>query len=57
MWQETKQLNMLAQIGADLVKDKILIIDYPFMRLDIADSMPKEYQTIESYIAISLDRS
>jgi hypothetical protein len=46
----------IGTIGANLLKDKVLIIDYPAMRLAITDSIPTNYQTGPNYIDLSLDR-
>lgn len=46
----------IGTIGADLFKDKILIIDYPNSQLAILNEMPIDYKDLDTYVNIELDR-
>lgn len=50
------RIKHIGTIGADLLKEKILIIDYPAKRIAILDSIPTAFQKTDENLAITLDR-
>ncbi|MGC4039775.1 MAG: hypothetical protein QM710_02995 [Flavobacterium sp.] len=55
MMQNLKDTISLGTIGADILQDKVLIIDYPNQKLAIAAGIPKEYNV--KTIPIEMDKN